>query len=141
VSERRTRAQRCRLIIDYQPTPDLDVGQAVMGITTNPCYLSQTEPVATALGWPLSQKTVRTGSLKVQHGPDLKPLKKNPTLCQKIYYCHPLECTQCFDNKVRLSHQWMPRSTLLRFRMIGIQDSTDGVEVCLTCFDGGCLDK
>jgi len=22
--------------------------------------------------------------------PDLEPLKKNPTLCQKIYYCHPL---------------------------------------------------
>jgi len=59
--------QRCRLIINYQPTPDLDVGRAITGITTNPCYLSQTEPVATALGWPLSQKTVRTGLLKVRH--------------------------------------------------------------------------
>ena len=26
--------------------------------------------------------------------PDLEPLKKNPTLCQKIYYCHPLGCTK-----------------------------------------------
>jgi hypothetical protein len=25
--------------------------------------------------------------------PDLEPLKKNPTLCQKIYYCHPLACS------------------------------------------------
>ena len=24
--------------------------------------------------------------------PDLEPLKKNLTLCQKIYYCHPLGC-------------------------------------------------
>jgi len=38
---------------------DLDVGQAV--------WLSQIEPVATALERPLSQKTVVTGLLKVRH--------------------------------------------------------------------------
>ena len=28
--------------------------------------------------------------------PDLEPLKKNLTLCQKIYYCHPLDLAFCW---------------------------------------------
>ena len=51
--------------LSVQPTPDLEVGRAVTGITINPYCLSQTEPVAMALGRPLSQETVRTGLLKV----------------------------------------------------------------------------
>ncbi|KAF9563466.1 ubiquitin carboxyl-terminal hydrolase 14 [Agrocybe pediades] len=39
-----------------------------------------------------------------------------PRLSQSV---HREECTQCFDN----------------------QDSDDGIDVCLKCFNGGCLDK
>ncbi|KAJ3001497.1 hypothetical protein NUW54_g6385 [Trametes sanguinea] len=39
-----------------------------------------------------------------------------PRLSQSV---HREECTQCFDNK----------------------DSPLGIDVCLTCFNGGCLDK
>ncbi|KJA15399.1 hypothetical protein HYPSUDRAFT_207890 [Hypholoma sublateritium FD-334 SS-4] len=42
---------------------------------------------------------------------DLNP----PRLSQSV---HREECTQCFDN----------------------QDSADGIDVCLTCFNGGCLE-
>ena len=52
--------------ISSQPTLELEVGRAVTGIPTNPYYLSQTEPVPTALGRPLSQETVGTALLKVQ---------------------------------------------------------------------------
>ena len=60
---------QCSVVVrlSVQPTPDLEVGQAITGITINPYCLSQTEPVATALGWPLSQETIRMGLLKVRH--------------------------------------------------------------------------
>ncbi|KAH9920505.1 ubiquitin carboxyl-terminal hydrolase 14 [Epithele typhae] len=41
---------------------------------------------------------------------------QQPKLSQSV---HREECTQCFDN----------------------QDGPNGVDVCLTCFNGGCLDK
>jgi len=33
--------------------------------------------------------------------PGIEPVKKNLTLCQKIYYCHPLDCD---DNQLERKH-------------------------------------
>lgn len=56
---------------------------------------------------------------------------KVPKLSQSV---HREECTQCFDNQV---------SDLGDFAVICIsnlpQDLADGIDVCLTCFNGGCL--
>ena len=40
--------------------------------------------------------------------PGLEPVKKNPTLCQKIYYCHPLVDDEDPDPSIRacLSYGW-----------------------------------
>jgi ubiquitin carboxyl-terminal hydrolase 5/13 len=61
---------------------------------------------------------------------------KPPTISQSV---HREECTQCFDNQVR------PQSTkphplpLLGLPFRPPQDDPLGVDVCLTCFNGGCI--
>ena len=61
-----------------------------------------------------------------------------PKLSQSV---HREECTQCFDDQVR------PLCLISRLRLTnGIdrgfsQDNPLGVEVCLSCFNGGCLDS
>ena len=56
-----------------------------------------------------------------------------PKLSQSV---HREECTQCFDNQVRPSYALWRMSCLTC-----VQDGPLGVDVCLTCFNGGCLDK
>ena len=59
-----------------------------------------------------------------------------PKLSQSV---HREECTQCFDDQVRSFKlrfdAWAIRSTGFS------QDNPLGVEVCLSCFNGGCLDS
>src|ERR1700722_404177 len=53
-----------------------------------------------------------------------------PRLSQSV---HREECTQCFDDQVRPS---CPSDTMLT---ILCQDEPLGIDVCLSCFNGGCL--
>jgi len=66
---------------------------------------------------------------------DLAQLSKlqPPKLSQSV---HREECTQCFDNQVRqgISDPDYDRNPLC------FQDGPLGIDVCLTCFNGGCLD-
>ena len=68
---------------------------------------------------------------------DLAQLSKlqPPKLSQSV---HREECTQCFDNQVRMQH---PRGLISIAIAISfcLQDGPLGIDVCLTCFNGGCL--
>lgn len=54
-----------------------------------------------------------------------------PKLSQSV---HREECTQCFDNQVSINNDICIRSGLTP-----LQDDPAGIDVCLTCFNGGCL--
>lgn len=66
------------------------------------------------------------------HLPALEKLSP-PKLSQSV---HREECTQCFDNQVR--KQGCPST--LRSLTIS-QDGPEGIDVCLSCFNGGCLSE
>src|ERR1700735_838114 len=55
-----------------------------------------------------------------------------PTLSQSV---HREECTQCFDNQV-----WSSRDRRPSFDATP-KDDPLGIDVCLTCFNGGCLSQ
>lgn len=69
----------------------------------------------------------------------LAPLRP-PTLSQSV---HREECTQCFDNQVRIQS----RINIIEFRATRTrslclsQDDPEGIDVCLTCFNGGCVSE
>ena len=56
---------------------------------------------------------------------------KPPTLTQSV---HREECTQCFDNQVGLG-----LVTLWVCDSQRTQDGPEGIDICLYCFNGGCL--
>ena len=56
-----------------------------------------------------------------------------PRLSQSV---HREECTQCFDNQACNPFRTIPGVQYL----IHTQDGPDGIDVCLACFNGGCLD-
>ena len=58
-----------------------------------------------------------------------------PKLSQSV---HREECTQCFDNQVRTQHQGFDLD--YNRNPLYFQDGPLGIDVCLTCFNGGCLD-
>lgn len=66
------------------------------------------------------------------HKFDLSKLQQ-PKLSQSV---HREECTQCFDNQVRHDRGETRRCQCAEGH---VQDSDDGIDVCLVCFNGACL--
>jgi len=56
-----------------------------------------------------------------------------PRLSQSV---HREECTQCFDDQVNCIFK-----TTLIDAYTNLKDSPNGIEICLSCFNGGCIDQ
>ena len=79
----------------------------------------------------LSNHTLSTMATDVQSNIASELSRFNPpTLSQSV---HREECTQCFDNQVCFS------SIPLRHDSQIPQDGPLGIDICLSCFNGGCL--
>lgn len=74
------------------------------------------------------------------HCPHIESLSALQNISSNVFI-HKEECTQCFDDHVSGGWRWRKATHKRVETDVAIKDSETGIDLCLSCFNGGCTEN